>query len=421
MAELSCDALNNSSQTASCDESDNEDGNYYGDLEDDNYEPLRRLLEDLERVGCATHTHRLGSSEEAGLHVGNVGRVTSLPLAPNMHARLQQQAQPEAQKAPSANLPRRWHVQPSLLRATNPTWDDLMLKLAVTTSKKMGLLDTSHVQAYLQKVVLIDNANQYEFNLESTADPAPYVFGTMVVLPQAPKQTAKLDILSGEHAGGYRFQGSDEHQLGCLTFFSDEEYELCPNDNGCCLAFVYQLAQSTGEPLKFKVEDWFAEQLRLMMDDPNVSNERRWYYMLNAKYTASDVGNVSQLKQRHQRMAAILQQADKERLLDVQMALVTGEWEFEAVKDAFGITNVKRHPIYPYKRIDHWRTLSGQEIVPTQISNHEDFDCDTFLQEKLSCSFCGVAAHQPLEPDMSARGRCSIQSVEDNANQGQST
>ena len=63
-----------------------------------------------------------------------------------------------------------------------------MLKLAVTTSKKMGLLDTSHVQAYLQKVVLIDNANQYEFSLESTADPAPYVFGTMVVLPQAPKQ-----------------------------------------------------------------------------------------------------------------------------------------------------------------------------------------------------------------------------------------
>ena len=86
-------------------------------------------------------------------------------------------------------------------------------------------------------------------------------------------------------------------------------------------------------------------------------------------------------------MAAILQQAEKERLLDVQMALITGEWEFEAVKDAFGLTQVGHYPMYPYKRIDHWRTLTGQEILPTGqeivmtgISNHEDFDCDTFLQ-----------------------------------------
>ena len=52
MAESSCDALDISSQAASCDESENEDGNYYGDLEYDIYEPLRRLLEDLERVGA---------------------------------------------------------------------------------------------------------------------------------------------------------------------------------------------------------------------------------------------------------------------------------------------------------------------------------------------------------------------------------
>ena len=107
--------------------------------------------------------------------------------------------------------------------------------------------------------------------------------------------------------------------------------------------------------------------------------------VLFRRYKATDVGNVSQLKQRHQRMATILQQAEKERLLDVQMALVTGEWDFEAVKDAFGISKANGHPIFPYKRIDHWRTLSGQEIPDGQeslagIFNHQDFDCDTFLQ-----------------------------------------
>ena len=59
MAESSCDALDTSSQAASCDENDNvnEAGNYYGDFEYDNYEPLRRLLEDLERVGALAMLH----------------------------------------------------------------------------------------------------------------------------------------------------------------------------------------------------------------------------------------------------------------------------------------------------------------------------------------------------------------------------
>ena len=59
---------------------------------------------------------------------------------------------------------------------------------------------------------------------------------------------------------------------------------------------------------------------------------------------------------------------------------------------------------------------SIQAVVPCDISSRP-----LLLQEKLSCSFCGVAAHQLLEPDMPARGRCSIQSVEDNADKGQST
>ena len=54
MAASSCDALDTSIQAASCNEIENEDGNYYGDFEDDDYEPLRRLLEDLERVGALT-------------------------------------------------------------------------------------------------------------------------------------------------------------------------------------------------------------------------------------------------------------------------------------------------------------------------------------------------------------------------------
>ena len=56
-----------------------------------------------------------------------------------------------------------------------------MQKLAAIYSERIGVLDTTHVQAVLQKVVLLDSGHCYEFSLDGEADPDS--FATLVILP----------------------------------------------------------------------------------------------------------------------------------------------------------------------------------------------------------------------------------------------
>ena len=55
---------------------------------------------------------------------------------------------------------------------------------------------------------------------------------------------------------------------------------------------------------------------------------RTWcnaYISLVCRYGAADIGEVSQLRQRHQHTASVLQQAEQEGVMGVQMAFVTAE------------------------------------------------------------------------------------------------
>ena len=55
-----------------------------------------------------------------------------------------------------------------------------MQQLAVDVTKRIGFIDVSEVEPWLEKVVLIDKENQYDFSLD--LEPDASIYATMVVM-----------------------------------------------------------------------------------------------------------------------------------------------------------------------------------------------------------------------------------------------
>ena len=69
-------------------------------------------------------------------------------------------------------------------------WDSTVRKLAQHSSKQLGMVDTTHVDAWLQKVALVSEDSNYNFG--TSADAPPCTFATMTVMMLPPTKVCSL-------------------------------------------------------------------------------------------------------------------------------------------------------------------------------------------------------------------------------------
>lgn len=77
--------------------------------------------------------------------------------------------------------------------AHNTGWDGHIRKLAATFSKKIGVRDTSGIQVWLEKVILLDKKERYEFSSKNDSDSGS--FASLIVVPMAPGQVRRYCMI----------------------------------------------------------------------------------------------------------------------------------------------------------------------------------------------------------------------------------
>ena len=77
------------------------------------------------------------------------------------------------------------------------------------------------------------------------------------------------------------------------------------------------------------------------------------------RYEEADLDDVQKLQKEHQQMAALLQVAEQEGIIDVYLAMVT-EFEYCTRDEDFFTDRCDEEVTHSDTTVDHWRSLDGR-------------------------------------------------------------
>ncbi|DBA68337.1 TPA: hypothetical protein ACH3X2_013648 [Trebouxia sp. C0005] len=334
---------------------------------------MKSLLEDSRLIGrfaCAHAPNRRTYGPD--LHVSGVGRV-EFPWTQSEPHRLQQRCQQEdlPQWSPAGqNDQKVWQARVSTLTICNPDWDNTVRSLAQHSSKELGLLSTSSIEAVLQEVTLIDQSSSYNFS--SQADTPPDAFATMIVLLLQPWAKVKARVHQGSQVlvvsnlAPYKITLTKKRQV-CIACFKGCEYTLQVTGNRCYTSMVYHLVQPASLPVVIKDRAWYFSCLKTLL------GPRRSFYLFEHLYKGEHLFNVKKLQMEYQQMASLLAEAEQQHLIDVFLVMVT-----QVVPRDRQIEQCpKANLLYGGRTtVSHWRLLDGTDPKWRHESiNLEEGDC----------------------------------------------
>ncbi|KAL3145842.1 hypothetical protein ABBQ38_015214 [Trebouxia sp. C0009 RCD-2024] len=196
-------------------------------------------------------------------------------------------------------------------------WDNAVNSLAAESCKELGLTTTAHVKARLQQVSLVSDRRSYSF--DPKAEIPPGTFATMVVLLLPPG-------------------------MSC-------------GDN-CYTVMTYHLVQPSDTPVVIKDQAWYLGQLQAVMQEHFSCGHLRAFYMFEHRYNIKDLDNIQNLQKTHQKMAQVLQAAERAGILEAHLAVVTHReyCSYEATHYG-GYEEPEVHDSETH--VGNWRTLDG--------------------------------------------------------------